>query len=362
MTKKKKPETPIAKLERANLILRDENRKLRQAYMGAQRENAIFDALVDEMEHVIEPMKPPARIIQRSRKTKLVQESLVMHLTDGHTDQIVRAEQVGGLENYDFNIACRRAETYIEAVIKFTQKTLVGYQFPTLWILAHGDHVSGEIHKAVDHSQYRNMFKNALATGQLHGLMLYDLAKVFQNIKIVYLSGNHGRRSLKKDYHSPHDNWDYLVAETARLYCKDIKNIEFLIPDSFSTVVQIEGYNFFISHGDDIRSWNGIPWYGIERKTRRLTALHASLDQRIDYFCFGHFHNSASQDALKGETIINGAWVACDPYCFHSLSVYTEPKQWLHGVHRERGVSWRIKVNLRSKNEQLGPKRYRVKI
>ncbi len=352
----------ILKLEASNLALQDENRRCKLAYKAAQRENSIFESLVDELRAVITPITPLPDARKPNGSKKIIKETLVAHLSDGHCDQIVLPHQVGGLERYDFRIASKRAEQYVDTVIKFSQHTLSNYKFDTLWIFAHGDHISGEIHNAKDHSQYRNAFRNSMAVGQLHALMLRDLAPYFKEIKILYLSGNHGRRTIKKDYPNPWDNFDYLVAETAKAHCVDIENIDFMIPESFSACVDIEGWGFAVSHGDDIRSWNGIPWYGIERKTRRLSALNASQDKKINYYCFAHFHNPAMQAALNGETIINGSWIATSPYVYESLSSFNEPSQWLHGVHKTFGVSWRLNMRLRTKDEHLGPSRFHINL
>jgi len=352
----------ILQLEAHNIALKDESNRCRQAYKAAQRQNSVFAALVDEMKKVVKPIRPLPKTVKLSRKRKMIRESVVAHLSDEHATSIVLPHQVGGLERYNFPITLRRAEELVDTLLKFTQKTLSSYIFDTLWIFANGDHTSGEIHNAVDHSYYRNQFRNSLATGQMHALMLRDLAPHFKNIKILYTSGNHGRRSPRKDYHGAWDNWDYLVAETAKMHCNDIENIEFLIPDSFSIGVDIEGWGFHITHGDEIRSWNSIPWYGLERKTRRLSALTAVQNKRIHYYCFGHFHNSAEQAVLDGETLINGSWVATDPFAFEKLSVYSEPAQWLHGVNSKRGISWRLNMKLKTSREHLGANRYIVNL
>ncbi len=352
----------ILKLEAQVVALKDENNRCKRAYKAAQRENSVFEALVDEMGKVVEPVSPLPSLVKCSQKGIEIRETLVAHLTDEHADHEVQPHTVGNLERYNFPIALRRAEEYVDTIIKFTQNTLSNYRFDTLWILAHGDHTSGEIHGSVEHSYYRNQFRNCLAIGQMHALMLRDLSPYFQDVKILYVSGNHGRRSVKKDYYGAWNNWDYLVAETAKMHCSDIKNVEFLIPDSFSVGVEIEGWGFHVTHGDEIRSWNSIPWYGIERKTRRLTALTAAQGRRVHYYCFGHFHNPATQASLDGETIINGSWVATDPYAYEKLSVFTEPSQWLHGVNKKRGISWRLNMKLRTPREHLGPNRYTVNL
>ena len=70
-----------------------------------------------------------------------------MHLSDGHHDQVVRPEEVGGLEDYNFPVSCCRAERYVDTVVEWTQDTLAPkFYFPVLWVLAYGDYTSGEIH------------------------------------------------------------------------------------------------------------------------------------------------------------------------------------------------------------------------
>jgi len=355
-------EKKVLQLEAQNIALKDEITRCKRAYKRAQRENSVFEAMADELEKVITPISFLPPVVKIPQKTKVIKESLVAYLSDEHADTEVLPHQVGGLERYNFPIALRRAETYVDSILKFTQSTLANYHFHTLWIFAIGDHTSGEIHKSVDHSYYRNQIRNCLAIGQMHTLMFRDLAPHFEQIKVLYLPGNHGRRSEKKDYHGAWDNWDYLVAETARLHCVNLTNIEFLIPDSFSACVEIEGWNFGLSHGDDIRSWNSIPWYGIERKTRRLIALSTIQRKQIDYFGFGHFHQPANHVVLKGEVLINGSWIATDPYIYERFSSYTVPSQYIHGVHRDFGISWRLKVRLQTPKEHLGPDRYVVNL
>jgi UDP-2,3-diacylglucosamine pyrophosphatase LpxH len=298
----------------------------------------------------------------RPPKDQQIEEHLVMHISDGHHDQIVKPSECGGLERYNFPISMRRGEHYVDTLLKWSQHTLAPqFHFPTLTVLAYGDHTSGEIHGAAQRSYFRNQFKNSFAIGQLHALMYRDLAPYFETVNVVYVPGNHGRRSMKKDYHGAHDNWDYMVAETARLHCRDIKNINFVIPDTFTININIHGVGFCVFHGDDIRSNLGIPWYGMERRQRRIMALSSMQGEtRIRYYCCGHFHRPASMNELDGEMLMNGAWVASDAYAYNSFGGYTEPSQLIHGVNSKYGITWRMPVKLKTDNEQDGPQRYKI--
>lgn len=347
------------KLNRAH----DDIRTLRRQLKVAQKSAVQFDAIVAEVTDLIEPFDPPPCHWKKLPKGR-IRESAVLHMSDGHHDSVIEPHKVQGLERHDFNIAMARGEYLTDTVIEYTQNHLPNYQFDELWVLAYGDHTQGEIHKSVRYTHFGNMFKNALAIGAFHAQMYRDLSAWFPSIKVIYLSGNHGRRAdvAKKDYQQAQDSWDFLIGNIAKTHCASLPNVEFVIPDSFSAVVEIQGKNFCVFHGDDIKGWAGIPWYGIERKTRRLTALNAAHDAKVDYYCMGHFHAHATQSALKGETFINGSWVGCDPYSFNALDGYNEPMQLLHGVHPKFGATWRLPIKLRFPEDVKGPQRYKCPV
>jgi hypothetical protein len=127
--------------------------------------------------------------------------------------------------------------------------------------------------------------------------------------------------------------------------------------------VKIYDYNFVLNHGDDVKGNFGIPFYGLERKTRRLTALGAVTGVIPNYYCFGHFHTNSSLQHTTGEIFVNGSFNATDEYAFESLSAYSEPQQLLMSVHPKYGVTWRMPIHLRVadwKKEERKPGRYNI--
>lgn len=351
----------IQELTTEVVSLRDELLLERRKSKAGARAGGIIRAVTEEMGVRIKPFSVLPPVAEHPRKAKIV-EHVVMHMSDGHHDQVVRKEEVGGLEEHNFPISCCRAERYVDTVVEWTQDTLSPkFYFPVLWILAYGDFTSGEIHGHMSRSYYRNMFRNCLAIGQLHALMYRDLAAYFQHVNVLYLAGNHGRRSVKKDYAGANDNWDYLCAEAARLHCRSLENVTFLIPDAWSANVDINGVGFNVAHGDDVRSQLGIPWYGMVRRQKGLVALGSAAGaQRVRYFCVGHHHTASTLSDIDGELMVNGSWLATDPFAYNALSGYREPAQWLHGTNARHGITWRLNVKLRHPNEKQGPKRYKI--
>ncbi len=355
----------IQELEGQVIHLTEERNRARKHAKSNAKMEGLFTSMAEVLTERVIPVKPlpPAR--KHSVKRGLIEEHVVLHLSDGHHDQVVNPSECGGLEKYDFPISCCRAERLVDSTIQWTQDTLSSrFRFPVLNVLAYGDFTSGEIHGAAERSYYRNSMLNCLAIGKLHALMYRDLAVHFPNINVVYVPGNHGRRSQKKNYHGAQDNWDFLVAKIAALYCEDIENVDFLIPNSFSVNLDINGIGFNITHGDDIRSALGIPWYGLQRRQMRLQGLAPLQDgPRIRYYCVGHFHQKGMVGNLDTELIMNGPWLATDAYAYESLSAYSSPFQWLHGVNSKYGITWRMDIRLKDEaREALGPQRYIIEV
>jgi transcriptional regulator with XRE-family HTH domain len=351
----------IQELEAEVVHLKEERDREKRHAKANAKVAGLFTAMVDELEASIKPFDMLPTIVAPTDKAEIT-EHCVLHLSDGHHDSVVKPEAVGGLEEYNFPISCARAEGLVDTVVDWTQGTLAPrFRFPVLWVLAYGDFTSGEIHRAAERSYYRNQIKNCLAIGQLHALMLRDLSAHFETVNVLYLSGNHGRRSPKKDYLAPHENWDYLVAEIARLHCRNLVNVDFQIPDAWSVNLDINGIGFNVSHGDDVSSNAGVPWYGMTRRQKSLTALGAMTGgQRVRYYCMGHHHTGSTLSDIDGELLVNGAWLGTDSFAYNRLAGYRDPMQWLHGVNGKYGISWRMACKLRCEYEKKGPKRYLI--
>jgi hypothetical protein len=342
----------------------ERDRARTQAKASAKMEG-LFKSMTGVLTDKLIPIKPLPGSRKKHKSSKLITEQVVLHLSDGHHDQVVNPSDCGGLETYDFPISCCRAERLVESTIQWCTDIMSSrFRFPVLNVLAYGDFTSGEIHGAAGRSYFRRMMKNCHGIGKLHALMYRDLAPHFDQINVVYVPGNHGRRSTKKDYHGAQDNWDYLVGLMAKLYCQDIGNVSFLIPDSFSVNLDINGVGFNIAHGDDIKSSMGIPWYGLQRRQKRLQALQPLLNcPRVKYFCVGHFHQKGMVGEGDTETIMNGPWPATDAFAYNSLAAYSEPFQWLHGVNPKYGITWRMDIRLKDPvREAMGPQRYIIDV
>jgi transcriptional regulator with XRE-family HTH domain len=351
----------IQALEAEVVHLRGELSREKKHATANAKVAGLFTAMVDELEARIKPFAALPSAYIPGQKGQIT-EHAVLHISDCHADAVVRPEEVGGLEDFNFQVACARAEHLVNTTINWLKGTLASsFHFPVLWWLANGDYSSGMIHKAAERSYYRNQFRNSLAIGQLHALMLRDLAAHFDQINVVYLAGNHGRLTKKKDYGGSQENFDYLIAEIAHTYCRDLGNVSFTIPNAWSINLDINGIGVNMAHGDDERSNGSMPWYAMQRKQKGLIALDGLRGGlRTRYFVRGHHHCAAGLPDLDGELLMNGAWLATDAFSFNAFAGYREPVQLLHGMHAKNGATWRLPIRLKHEGEKKGPSRYQI--
>jgi len=351
------PVSKLDKLEARNQYLQEQLTATERKLKNRRQKDRLYETIMDDIHNIVVPLDALPPVKQQTKKG-IDEEDLVLHISDVHGDEVITRDSSQGLECYNFTECVVRAENLVENVLKIKNEKLSGYKFPRLWLLWYGDTTSGEIHDLVSNSEFKNQFKNCFALSNLFALVIRDLSVHFNEIKIICVPGNHGRTTPKKNFNDPHDSWDYMIYESTRLLCRAIDNVEFKIPKSYTAIININGHNFFIEHGDDIKAWNGIPYYGIERKSRRIMSLHASQKLFIDYFVNGHFHSATNIPNLgRSETLVNGAWYAANAYSL-SMGYHNEPAQWLHGVSKSRGISFRYKVWLRDKTKRM-PGRYK---
>jgi len=350
----------VAALEREVWHLREERNHARRIAKQASKSDGMVQHVVDVMKDVVTPLTPPKAIKRPKSKTK-VKEHAVLLLSDQHIDQIVAPSSVNGHEAYNFKIGVRRAEVLVEEVLKFLTETMCGYNFEELHVLSLGDNISSPIHQHTVRSAFRNDFVNAFAAGQVMASMLSELSPHFDRVNVLGLSGNHPRRSVRKAYPEPLDNFDYLVVKEAAMLCRQHKNIEFNIPDSYTHIQEVNGHRIFACHGDDLKGAHPI---------QALKSLHekqVQMDPDIDAYVCGHFHQPGAfyLTACNGVSpiaISNGAWVGTDPYCYNALATGGEPAQMLFGVHEHNGITWNLPFRMRTEGEMEGPQRYQIEL
>ncbi len=215
-----------------------------------------------------------------------------------------------------------------------------------------GDGVQGDIHDATKNTYFKNTLKGAIAVGEVEAQALHWIyEKTGIPMTVISVSGNHPRRSLRKDYDGPHDNFDFLIATqiATRLAGTPVK---IYCPNSWTTFANVLGKVWAINHGDDVKGFAGFPWYGFDRKNQRVQALVARKGFRIDYYAYGHYHTDARVPSAGAKSFHNGGWYFSDTYALNKLSVGDTPQQNFYVCSEKRGVIGEFPIYLKDEETE----------
>lgn len=314
------------------------------------RQASTIDYAVEELSDIIRPIVPSKVVNYKPAKKDAIVESAVLMLSDLHADEVVEPQEVDDMEEYNFPIAVKRGCHLVQEVAKWCNRSLANFHFEELVIFGLGDYTNGEIHRAENY--FGDQMTADLGIGEFIGHMIADLCTHFPRVRFCNVTGNHGRRSQKIEFDKKADNnnHDTLIARIAELYCRDITNVSFHFPNALSQVVDVQGYNFHLSHGHGKRQASQV-WSRAESASQKTNSLQQG---RIDYFCTGHYHTTGDVRISGGATLLaNGAFLATDSFSYQALQECGIPSQTLFGVHGKNGVSWRLPIDLRYAKDQI---------
>jgi hypothetical protein len=268
-------------------------------------------------------------------------EVWVLQFSDFHYGQLVRPVEVGGLSEYSPEIAKQRLEYLASKVARILE------YYPAkpkeLVIAFLGDNVDGSIMRGNQQSniEFGVIQQTMLASELLADFIVY-LSQYFPRIRCYGVYGNHARLTKNPTDSHPAENFDKMVYYIISERIKGMKGITMEYTDSQHMIVRIGEKQFWLEHGDTVRSWMGIPFYGSQREQSRINAILAKFSEHADYMLLGHHHRRASFENI----IFNGSFVGGDLFSIGRLRALSIPSQNLFGVNGKRGVVWERELEL----------------
>ena len=347
--------------DKSNQKLGKELSKYKAAYKKAVNKVNLQDEMIRLLKQEILPL-PTLPIPELEPQVKgSIEETVVLLYSDQHVGEVTLLEETGGLFEYNFDIFRDRVACVVDKTIKITKTSLSEHVFDKLVVVGLGDTANGTIHQEIKENSDLHVVDQAIAGGYVTARMLMELAREFPKIEFYGLVGNHGRLTKEVYYSGRSMNWDTVHYTVAASLCKDQENIKFHVPRNFYTKFNIRGYNFVALHGDGINvgSYSGSIISGIEKGDQKLTAMEAALNKEAyDYMLLGHFHNCSTVGRSgSGEIFINSSFPGGDTYSVGRLMKGGDPVQFLFGVHKDHGASWRFPLVLKDA-PKIGKERY----
>lgn len=324
--------TENAGKEAAATILREENARLRKRLSVS---SGVGEMIVEAVERAYDV--PPKFVLPPAPKARGREvEVAVCHVSDTQAGKTTIT--------YDSAIFAERLDEYARKVRTIIARKRSYCDVPEVHIYLGGDMVEGEtIFPGQAHLIDQGVLEQAVrAAPAALASMILSIATIVHKVRVVCVSGNHGRVAPKGAGAHPTTNWDRVCYEVTRLLVLGPKRdahggrIEFVIADDFYAVDDVLGHSNLIVHGHQIRGgFGGFPWYGVGKRAAGWIDAIPEPWQRL---YFGHFHTLTSGRINDREWYCNGTVESDNSYAREELAAAGIPMQRLQFFSREHGV------------------------
>lgn len=323
--------------------------------IGVDKEKYNYDEFMSELVSELgKTRKPFVSLPYKNRFEGKQIEDAVLMISDSHIgkkvdfpdfNDVTKMERV-----YDTKQFIKESNTFLRHIDAIIQQNLAKtYQIDTLWVMMLGDIFENDrIFRGNEFNIDMDIGKQVITGIEVFSDMFDELLKVFKEVKVVNIPGNHGRTTPRYDASPASRNFDWLFGKILQISFRNQERIEFNCPNSFFWKQKIRNWNYYLSHGNDVRSWMSMPFYGV---TRKVTQRRVELD--FNYALMGHHHKVMEIPISgSGSALINGAWIPKDGYAWEQFGQYSYPEQIFFGVSRLRPMTWRFNIDLLDEKER----------
>lgn len=272
-------------------------------------------------------------------------------LTDIHYDEVVKPEQIGGLNKYTRAIADQRIRRAFEGAVTMARDYLSGVQYDGFNLFLGGDLLSGIIHEELRETNEAVITESIVSVVEPLEAGITLLAEHFGKVHVSAVVGNHGRNTRKpRAKNRATDSFDWLVAKMVERGLKGTAGVTFNISQAADAHVKLYHHRYCLTHGDQFVGGSGISgalsplMLGTHRKAKR----DAATGNEWDTLVMGHFHTSYF---LKG-LIVGGSIVGYTEYAYGGNLAYEEPQAAFWLTTPERGITVSAPVFVQNKAEE----------
>ncbi len=310
-------------------------------------EKSATDQIIEAI-RALTPKIPAAKITRLpAPDSKGRAQTALLLFSDLHVGAHVREDETGGYGHYDYETFRKRLQRLRDGIRSITNRERQNSAVDHLVIAALGDNIEGDdIFPAQSQMIDLDLMAQVLMCARDQAQFIIEMLDTFERITYAAVTGNHGRIG-KKGQRKRHVNWDFLLSHMIEMQLAEYRDrVDFIIPKAPFLALDIQGWRFILRHGDGIKSWMGLPFYGIARSTGRWVQMQAATQQFFSYMLMGHFHQQADIPFTGVEILMNGSFVGTTEFSVEVMESLTAPSQLFAFVHPEYGVAGRFPVML----------------
>lgn len=241
-------------------------------------------------------------------------------------------------ETYNVDVTAEVLERVYETVDRLVRLKRKSRPIDEFFDLDVGDMVDGQLIFKTHpfHVDHRASFARAQVNG-LRELIVPKMKTLsrrgFKRYNIVSCGGNHGRTSM---WSHEADNYDLMLSDDYGLVFRNDKIIKVSTLNRRPDRITIKGHDFMLYHGQTIKMYMKIPWYGIMQRVKDWAFHEPPFYGAI----FGHFHGYGKMREAGRVVLLNGTAVVDDDFSREVIGRRGEPVWHLFGVHPEKGITW----------------------
>lgn len=329
-------------------MLEDELKRLR-AHTKALAERVLSDEMVTR--HIFEiahskPTIPDWIAGPVPSENDSIPGVPILFGSDWHWGEVVKPSEIGGVNEYNLEIARARLARLIDTTVDLLTNHMVNPQYPGIVFALGGDMVSGDIHEELSVTNDMPMMPVVLDLVDHLYIAIKRLKEVFGKVFLPCVAGNHGRNTHKvraKEFN--YNSFDWLIyKQLDRLFQED-PDVVFYIPDGTDALVNIAGHRYCFTHGNQFRSF-GDSMIGalgpVVRGDHKKRGRNAQVGQEYDTLVLGHFHQLMQMKRV----IMNGSLIGYNEYAYSNNFGYEPAQQALWLSHPRHGITFSMPVNV----------------
>ena len=327
-----------------------------------RRKAKTLEQTLAETEHALDqvsglmkrPLTPPKWALPRggARPSRAVG---LLHLSDVHTGEVVRAEEVDGINAYDLEICRARLRRLFAATAKILPRWAADCRLSGVYVAVNGDLISGDIHDELARTNAITSQKQVWFVADEIAAGATVLAEAFGGVTLVFTPGNHGRSTAKT--HAKRTaalNFDTMVGEALRRHFRDDSRVAVHVSPGRAAAYDILGWKVLQTH-HDMGGAGGQGFAGpvlpIVRKGKATEWAAAQRRVFYDLILTAHYHTSAN----PGKILANGSVVGYGEFAASIMASPEPPQQWLALVHEAWGLRERCEIRLEDPKTLANP-------
>jgi hypothetical protein len=285
---------------------------------------------IGDARHDVPPIRP------RETRSGLREATAVALASDWHIEEVVEGAKVNGVNEYNLDIAHRRAERYFAGLAYLIRYHQDHFAIRDLVLWLGGDLITGYLREEDLESNDVSPVQ-AIATLEVwlaEGIRSVLAGTDIELLTVVCNSGNHGRLTKKTQPRTREANsieW-LLYTWLAREFANEPR-VKFVLPHGSQTYLDVYDWTIRFTHGDETKFGGGVG--GIMIPIRKAIAKWQTV-RRADVTVMGHYH----QEHFLRDLVVNGSLVGFNEYALSIAAPYEDPRQGFFLMDKHRGITF----------------------